>query len=242
MSTWYYGLDTGSGPPFPSCSGAESETFYIGRIGGGLGPGDWTYWNSTTATDATRAFAFWDLEGGGSIPSGSTATEFGKDQADAFLTAWAGTPAVDGWTFFADIESGNPGWSTGTLTQNQEILQGFLSEIINASGPTLALGEPGTAGVYISLDNWNTYFGSSYTSSNPFVLWVAGTGSNCYTCSQAQSEWSTWAKPMGGYAPMIWQYLVTLTSCEGVNPYNQDADISMYGGFYINNMWKPTTA
>lgn len=109
---WYYGSDTGTAG-FPSCTGS-APPFYIGKLGAGNtgSSSNSSAFNKTTAQDASKplTFAFWDLEGPGSNPGGMTMTQWGTDQAQAFVDAWlngAYKDYVGGTTFFLDIESEN---------------------------------------------------------------------------------------------------------------------------------------
>lgn len=234
FTNFYYGLDTNSGGPFP-CAG-NGPHYYIGRLGGGT-----TY--STSGFDVSTAqavgcaytFAYWDLVGPGQTPSGSTPYQWGQQQAQAFINAWNNTSGngqyVCGATLFADIESGNPGWGTN-LTDNQQVLEGFLS-YVNGYAPF-------DAGIYISTSNWDTYFGSGYASSQPFVFWLAGADCtlSLSDCTGAQNEFNSSIMNItrGGYRVMIWQYLADVAGCS----VTQDYDITPYTG-YQNSKWNPTT-
>ncbi len=229
--SWYYGMD-GNSPGTCPCKG-DGPNFYIGRLGGGVTAGG-TGWEPSAP--AAYTFAYWDVVGPGGS-GGILPNQWGVDQANAFITAWENkhnTGAINGLTLFGDVEDLNGGWGTGDLPANQEVLSYFL-ETINMYF-TYQGQYDFDAGVYISSDNWDTFFGSSYTSPQPFVLWQAGT--NCPSdCSTAAADFPT--ATVGGYKPMIWQYLVT-----GNPPYgcgaSQDLDISPYSG-YQNSKWNPTT-
>lgn len=110
--SYYFGTDTNNGTPFPDCG--STSHFYIGRLGGETTPGGGGF-DDTAASDAgaLHAFAYWDLAGPTSAPSGSTYTEWGKSQAESFYTAWENQSAAKGTTLFADIEPLNGGWLDG---------------------------------------------------------------------------------------------------------------------------------
>lgn len=233
---WYYGSDTNNATPFPSCPSAASN-FYIGRIGGELDPGGGGF--DTTAANAvgpTVTFAYWDLAGPGSSKAGSdTPTQWGTAQAQAFLKAWqtgAYQPYLGGTTFFIDIEPANGGWSTNSadIIYNQQVLIGALDYLNSISG---LIGEDAAAGIYISQDHWNSYFGADFIPEESFVLWLTGT--NCPSCTSAQTEFAS--KPsLGGYKTMIWQYQVS-PGCG-----TQDLDITPYEGYRLNHTWTPVSA
>lgn len=236
---WYYGSD-GSTSGFPTCTGA-APPFYIGRIGGGITGGKNSVFNTTTAGQAgyLQTFAYWDLEGPDLKETGDTMTQWGTAQAQAFVDAWVNgyyKDYVGGSTFFLDIEFGNnggQGWGTpstpaGTLTERQQILIGALDYLSNQENVT---GIAGSAGVYISADNWTVLFGD-YTSPYPYVFWFAGTDSP--DCTEAPTQLSTYpAASVGGWKTMLWQFEASDTI---------DYDITPYEGYYLKNYWTPVQA
>lgn len=184
-------------------------------------------------------FSYWDLEGP-NASGGISPYQWGVDQANSYITAWDNAAYVSGSTMFADIEPGNPGWDTAQTStayaNNQAVLEGFLSTLKAYQGGNLF--QPG---VYIGLSFWDEYFSSSYTSSTPFVFWLAGT--NCpSSCAAAANEFnSTQAnESRGGYKVMIWQYVVSYDSQNGSGcpGESKDLDITPYAG-YQDGKWNP---
>lgn len=230
---WYYGSDTGTAG-FPTCKGAQPP-FYIGKIGAGKSGSENSGFNESTAQSAgsTQTFAFWDLEGPGSNTDGLTMTQWGTAQAQAFVESWQtgyyGSKAyLGGTTFFLDIESGNDGWSVGTETDRQQILNGSLDYLSNVSN---VINGPGSAGVYTSPSTWTEMFGN-YISPYPFVFWYAGTDSP--NCTQAQTEFSTYPQSsVGGWKTMIWQFESSAAA---------DFDITPYEGYWTQGYWSPIQA
>ncbi len=228
---WYFGMDGYSSPPFP-CAGSGTN-FYIGKIGYGTTP-DESGFNITTAeaVGPTVTSTYWDIEGPLSAPAGVSMSQWGVDQANAFFTAWQSNIYSNGSTLFGDLEPGNSGWTTYTHAQTQAILHGFLQ--------TLA-GKGVTPGLYISASNWTTMVGT-YTSTVPFVLWLAGT--DCpSSCTSAENEFNATSNNkvnivLGGYRTMIWQYWAT--GPKGCATSGNDLDISPYNG-YLSGHWNPTT-
>lgn len=221
---WYSGIDSGSNPPF-ACPGSGGH-YYIGRIGGELTT-DYSDFNYTTAAAVENAewvSAYWDVAGPNSPlrPTGSTPSQWGKLQAEAFITAWSDITQVDGTTLFGDIEPGNKGWATTTQPDNRAVITAFLAEIATSLTP----------GVYVTADNWGDWFTAGWTCPVPFVLWLANSFAAITSCSDAESEWSTNTPPLGGFQTMIWQYNTHPPSA-------QDLDITPYSGF-LNGHWNPT--
>lgn len=242
FSSWYYGMDDASAPPFP-CTG-DGPNVYLGIIGGetSLRSG---YFDEAAATTAGKAhtFAVWDVAGPNSAekPSGMSAEDWGIAQANAFHAALdPDSPAskyspyaeyVGGLTFFGDIESDNGGWDLNNEDNNTATLFGFLDTIWG--------GGPNTVGIYIHNDSvddrWANYFGANYTSQIPIVVWV--TGGDCEsTCADAAAEFNATYADMtvGGYKVMIWQYHPS----SGCGSPEKDFDITPYAG-YQNSQWNP---
>jgi len=230
--SWYYGSDTNNGLPFPSCT-SDAHNFYIGRLGGETtgGGGDFDI-SAANAALPPYTLGYWDLAG--PVSGGSyTPDQWGDVQAQAFVKAWQTgeyESYLGGTTFFLDIEPGNGGWGTN-VADNQQLLVGALAYL---SGVSSMIGEEAYPGIYISQDNWDQFFGSSFNPGYGFVLWLAGT--NGPTCIQAQTDFGS--KPaLGGYKTMLWQYAVPNAGSS-----NQDLDISPYEGYALNHTWKPVPA
>lgn len=235
-------MDTNSGTPFP-CAG-NGPNYYIGRLGGGTTAGGGGFDTATAnAVGPLYTFSYWDLEGPNVRPSGTTPNQWGIDQANYYITAWDNASNVDGSTMFADIEPGNPGWDTTQTStayaDNRAVLEGFLSTLKGYQG-----GGTFQPGVYIGISFWDEYFGSSYTSSTPFVFWLAGT--DCpNSCAAAADQFNTSHanESRGGYKVMIWQYVVSYDPQTGTGCPNEtkDLDITPYAG-YQNGKWNPVVA
>ncbi len=229
FSSWYFGMDGNSSTPFP-CAGNGSH-YYIGRLGGETTAGG-TGFNTATAqaVGASLVSSYWDVAGPGSAGS-LTPYNWGVAQANAFIAAWNANVNVSGSTLFGDFEGLNGGWGTGNQTNNRAVLHGFLYTIAQHGL---------TPGVYITLSNWDSYFGSTFTSPDPFVFWLADAYCGT-TCAQAESTFnstiSTSTYNRGGYKVMIWQYVIS--SCAGSN--GNDLNITPYTG-YQNGHWNPTVA
>jgi hypothetical protein len=241
FSKWYYGMDNASAPPFP-CKG-DGPNFYIGNLGQGTTSDKGTtppfqYFNTAAAQAAGKAHTFpvWVLEGPNSKnrPAGTSPEQWGVNQANALFTAINDPLVVDyigGQTIFADIEKGSGGWTTGNYAENTATLFGFLDIVTSGNSGVI------TGGVYIKHRHWNDYFGSSYISQIPIVVWLSGEF-DCNTpgCTAGADAFNSdhATQTVGGYKVMIWQYY---PSACGIS---QDLDITPYAG-YQNSKWEPTS-
>jgi hypothetical protein len=225
---YYFGIDTNT-TSFPC---PASTNFYIGQLGSGVSTSGANFKTTPAETAGFyQTYGYWTIEGPGSIPSGSNATEWGTAQADAFLEAWGtGTYSsyVGGETFFGDVESGSDGWSSGSQAQRTDIITAFLAEIVNVN-PNY------TAGLYANTNDWKNLIGNSWSSSTPFVWWLADTYTTITTCSDAETQWvdliSGGSLDRGGYKVMVWQY----------NGGSTDHDITIYPG-YQSGKWNPVAS
>jgi hypothetical protein len=115
----------------------------------------------------------------------------------------------------------------GTATEqsfNRDVLYGALRFLSNVSRGT-------NAGIYISTENWDTFFGEGYRSPIPFVFWLAGT--NCpQDCMAAVNTFPVHIS-RGGFRVMVWQYRIP--GCSG----EQDLNVTPYNGFLLGQ-WHPT--
>ncbi len=234
--TWpnfYFGMDSGSGGEFP-CAG-DGDNSYIGKVGAGITPHLGVGWNAESARLAgpTRTFAYRDVEGPGTIPAGQTAKDWGEQQASAFCTEVlydAASKFVGGRTFFGDIEIGNLGWGHGTQQQGQDIVYGFLLEMV-------ALSQ--ISGLYANLTDWDNLLGTNWTPSIPFVWWLADGYPGITTCAVAGAEFNSLmtgsagaTRARGNMKVMLWQYNLTPSS-------SRDLNVTPYNG-YLSGAWHPT--
>ena len=169
---------------------------------------------STCLSSGATIYSLWTLKGPGSAPSGTTPTQWGQQQAAVAINEWFGDTDVTGATIFFDVETNSGGWGTDT-SSNQAVLEATLAYVANyGQTPGGSNGGEFDSGVYISVgsnDNkWDTYFGSSYKPSTPFVLWAAI--HECLSCTDAASQWPNYwsSKPInaGGQEVVIAQYYI----------------------------------
>lgn len=219
---WFFGSD--SDTPSNPCG----NDFYMGREGYGTTPSElWTLPSGSTE----KACPYWNIVGPTDRPSGTTPTQWGRDQAAAFWTYYShhGIPSGTGLlNLFGSISRGSGGWTAGNYGPNRSVVDGFLNELHTlsaSSGKRLGLYGAQTFEFQTLLD------ASSWSSPQPIVVWIAvpyeGTPRNCSGVESAYCPMPT----VGGYFPMIWQY-------HQVTP--DDYDITPYEGFKTNGYWTPT--
>jgi len=218
----FWGTDTNT----ESCCGM-SQDFYMGHLGAGIATGDTSNFNTSAAVTAgvNSTYGYWDVEGPDSA-NGTDPYSWGFQQGQTAGSEWINNPNayyIGGGTIFGDIEGGNPGWG-GDQSANQAVLQGFLDGIGNSNL---------TPGVYITPDNWQSFFGSSYAPNQGFVLWLTGAETcvvNCAPCasctdtpSQVQSLLPSIGQNfLGNSGPVLWQYWIGGCGCGDYNVAMQD--------------------
>lgn len=230
FSDFYFGIDSDSVAKF-TCPG-NGPNFYIGKLGAETTPGGGTAWSPACASLATPPYthSYWDVAGPDGR-TGSTAVAWGEAQANEFYKTWKADSLVKGSTLFGDIEPRNGGWLTD-IGSNRAVIAAFLNTINNKGDAT--------AGVYVTQTNWNDYFGSTWTSTAAFVLWLADSFCSVDTCVKAQDYFNSTITNinLGGYKTMLWQY--NINTC-GASANNSDLDITPYNG-YESGSWNPTLA
>ena len=211
-TTYYWGTDTNT----KSCSKIP-QNFYLGHAGGGVTE-NWTNFNFSAARAAgpNYSFMYWDLVGPGLTPAGKTDYQWGQMQSQKARSVKLNSANAQ-YTYcspiFADIESGNSGsWGSHTGARDQNVLRGWLDDMKPWFSP----------GIYISLNNWVSFFGTGFRPSTSFVLWLTGcrtsatcnpgSGSTC-ACDPRSSAQSLWASHpsatiLGGCKTVMWQYYI----------------------------------
>lgn len=193
MANWAFGCDSDTNNN--SCG----NSFYIGRLGYGT-----TYdplWNPPSGV---TTFSFWNIQGPSDAPSGTTYTAWGQDQATAYYNNWLQNGKGSNATLFGSVSAGSGGW-TSTISDNQEVVDGFLNQLAYLTGTEVAA----TFGLYGSLSSefQDLLDASNWASPQPIVVWLANVPDTPPDCSGAESEFCSWNKySIGGYAPVIWQY------------------------------------
>ncbi|MDQ6877697.1 MAG: hypothetical protein M3082_08355 [Candidatus Dormibacteraeota bacterium] len=222
-----YGVDTNT----TNCC-SMPYTFYIGRFGYQLTQTT-SGFNVTAARQCPSkyyAYEYWDL-GGPNYPGAPTDMhQWGVNQANAAVSSWytnPNAPYAYGRTIFADIEA-NEWWDNPTdQAKNREVLRGWIDGVL-LYNPYIWV-----PGLYISAGNWVSYFGSGYSTTNNFALWLT----SCQTCSigcapanphcggtvsQVDSLYANTVSKtvLGGNPVAVWQYWI------GGCAYGGDWDVS----------------
>lgn len=220
----YWGTDSST----QSCCGLPQD-FYIGQIGHGISTAN-VIFNTTAANAAGYAatYSYWTVEGPGSPnrPAGITDYAWGQKQGLAAFNEWAngaiGLNYCGGATIFADVESGNYGWTNYNYVPNQQVLKGWLDQV--------ASNVP-HVGLYTNPTDWTNICGQSYRLNRSVVLWVTG----CMTCAssisckpcnttcsttrcQVNNLLSSGTNPVsaiviGGSQAVLWQYYIDSCGC-----------------------------
>lgn len=220
--SYYYGTDsnTASGYGIP-------QNFYIGRFGLGVTPST-LYFNTSAANSAgsSNTYEYWGLQGPGSAPSGTSSYDWGQQQGNLAASQWynnGNAIYVAGRTVFGDVEPGFGGWDSGSTSDKQSVLNGFLDAIQYYSVTSLI------PGIYISPSNWQTYFSTGFRPNQYFVLWLTGCQTltiSCAPCdtscsgttSQAASVMAAAANNyFGGSRASLLQYWTLPPSCGDYN-------------------------
>ncbi len=207
----YWGVDSLTNLSHGAGWGAPQ--FYIGRFGSGTAS-NWNYFSPTDANAAGECYTYdyWDLEGPGAKPSGSTAYQWGQKQANAAFNTWvSNTKAqqyIGGTTIFADIEKGNYGWSGTSISSSQDVLNGWQDAMASNSGFPM--------GLYFNLDSYDTLFGSGFNFRYAAVIYIARCvnlgcspcDASCNTKTSAGSEFDNHVSSTtrGQCQPVVWQY------------------------------------
>lgn len=218
ISTWW-GTDSNS----QTCC-QMPQNFYIGRMGYGNEPnGDGYFFNTHAATAAgfSNTFGYWGVVGPNDSRRGNLSPyAWGSKQADLAWNAWYNSPNagfIEGYTVFGDIEANFGGWSNGNYSPNQDVLNGFCTELYNITPSNPAVWP----GIYISPNSWSSYFGTSFRTTNSFVLWLTGCDtcgsdicgpcdSSCNTITTVQNRLSATIVNigLGTMKPVLWQYWI----------------------------------
>ena len=163
------------------------------------------------------------MQGPGSNTGYATAQQWGVAQAKAAWAAWnstfVGSDFVGGYTVFGDVEAGFGGWGSN-IGNNQAVINGFLATLFNITPPST------WPGLYMSTSFWNAHFGSGFTPSTSFVLWITG-AYECTVCGPCNNNCGSTpadaanyfnnhvrAISIGGQKPILWQYWLTNPGCD----------------------------
>ncbi|WP_407313148.1 cell wall-binding repeat-containing protein [Desulfosporosinus sp. SB140] len=172
QSVGYYGEDSGTS------SNPYKNDFYIGQLGYGLhqhynAGGDdanGAYFNKTGATDATWVYGYWLISGLSMAPKGTSAAQWGQQQAQAASKAFQDMSTYYGskvkLVLFADVEATGGGLDSQDYANNQAIYTAFITWLQQNSSV-----KPGT---YSSPYEWNKLtMGANFAPLTAGYYWVA---------------------------------------------------------------------
>jgi len=252
---WWFGSDTNT------TSGQSSPYMvYVGRISTETTCNS-SYNNFQGAENAgvsiSEIYAYGDLGGPGTL-RGNSAYAYGQQQADELKACYASVPN-GGLTMFADIESGNPGWtacnttcysndhSANSLWQaNVNVISGFYAE--------MAVDMPNVSpGIYTSRGFFDSYTPFQNWPANSFVWWATSQcpgyitqPSSLMSPSYYESDLVNWhnlneGSPAqclgGGQGLSMWQDYISTADYDLTPQQNGTVCGPVYCGGYFTTGW-----
>jgi hypothetical protein len=173
------GIDATAGYVFGSDSSSspnpKGEDFYLGKLGYGntvqfdASTGSEEYFSIARAQNARYVFGYWFLSGIQNAPRGTSASDWGAQQAKLALQTYEAMKGVYGSkvkpVIFIDIESALSGMKDYDYANNQSVYNAFVN-YLNQYGKGV---KPGT---YSSRGNWERTMGN-FSPSTPGDYWLA---------------------------------------------------------------------
>jgi hypothetical protein len=167
---YLFGSDSASSVPNP-----QGEDIYLGKLGYGstvqfdASTGSGIYFSSVRAQNASYVYGYWFLSGIQKAPTGTSASDWGAQQAKLALETYEAMKGVYGSkvrpVIFIDVESALSGMNNYDYANNQSIYNAFVN-YLNQYGQGV---KPGT---YSSPANWERTVGN-FSPSTPGAYWVA---------------------------------------------------------------------
>lgn len=211
QSTESNGTDATTGYLFGSDSASSAnpkgEDFYLGKLGYGntvqfdANTGSGIYFSNARAQNASYVYGYWFLSGIQNAPTGTSASDWGVQQAKLALQAYEDMKSVYGSkikpVIFIDVESASTGMNDYDYANNQTIYNAFVN-YLNQYGQGV---KPGT---YSSPGNWERTMGN-FSPSTPGAYWVAYYPSEIPSnLTTSNSDWLNF--PGTNEKAEIWQY------------------------------------
>ena len=190
-----------------SSANPEGEDFYLGKLGYGstvqfdTSTGSGIYFSSERAQNASYVYGYWFLSGIQKAPTGTSASDWGVQQAKLALETYETMKNVYGSkvrpVIFIDVEPALTGMKDYDYANNQTIYNAFVN-YLNQYGQGV---KPGT---YSSPGSWERTMGD-FSPNTPGAYWVA------YYPSEIPSNLTTsnpdWLNfPGTNEQAEIWQY------------------------------------
>ncbi|MDQ7093775.1 cell wall-binding repeat-containing protein [Desulfosporosinus sp. PR] len=206
QSAGYYGEDSGTS------SNPYKNDFYIGQLGYGLhqhynAGGDdanGAYFNKTGASDATWVYGYWLISGLSMAPTGTSAAQWGQQQAQAASKAFQDMSTYYGskvkLVLFADVEATGGGLDPQDYANNQAIYTAFITWLQQNSSV-----KPGT---YSSPYEWNKLtMGANFAPLTAGYYWVADYPGGTPDQSVLNTSNQYWVYfPQTSEQAQIWQF------------------------------------
>lgn len=158
-----------------SSSNPNGEDFYLGKLGYGStvqfdpSTGSGIYFSSARAENASYVYGYWFLSGMQMAPTGTSASDWGVQQAKLALETYEAMKSVYGSkvrpVIFIDVETALTGMNDYDYANNQTIYNAFVN-YLNQYGQGV---KPGT---YSSPWNWELTMGN-FSPSTPEAYWIA---------------------------------------------------------------------
>jgi hypothetical protein len=170
LKEYYFGTDSATSIPNPA-----GNDFYLGKLGYGsvvqfdAGTGSGKFFSSARAEEAAYVYGYWFLTGMQQSPAGTSASEWGAQQAKLALETYEAMKSVYGSkvrpVIFIDVEPALTGTKEYDYANNQAIYTAFVN-YLNQYGEGV---KPGT---YSSQWSWEVSMGE-FSPSTPGAYWVA---------------------------------------------------------------------
>ncbi|MDR7002884.1 GH25 family lysozyme [Neobacillus niacini] len=198
---YIFGSDSASSP------NPKGEDLYLGKLGYGstvqfaASTGSGIYFSSARAQNASYVYGYWFLTGIQKAPTGTSASDWGRQQAKLALKTYETMKSVYGSkvrpVIFIDVESALTGMKDNDYANNRSIYNAFV-QYLNQYGQGV---KPGT---YSSTGNWERTMGD-FSPSTPGAYWLAHyPGDIPSNLTTSNSYWGNF--PGTNEKAEIWQY------------------------------------
>lgn len=185
----------------------NGEDLYLGELGSGnivrfdASTGGGSYFSSAGAHNANYVYGYWFLAGMQKAPTGTSASNWGAQQAQIALDTYKAMKSVYGSkvrpVIFIDVESTPSGMNDYDYANNQSVYNAFVN-YLNQSEQGV---KPGT---YTSPGNWNAAM-ENFSPSTPGAYWVADWPGNIPSdLTTSNPNWINF--PGTNEKAEIWQY------------------------------------
>ncbi|MED1471986.1 GH25 family lysozyme [Bacillus salipaludis] len=190
-----------------SSANPKGEELYLGKLGYGSkvqfdeSTGSGIYFSSARAQKASYVYGYWFLTGIQKAPTGTSASEWGRQQAKLALKTYETMKSVYGSkvrpVIFIDVESALTGMKDNDFANNRSIYNAFVNYLKQ-------YGQGVKPGTYSSTGNWKLTMGD-FSPSTPGAYWLAHyPGDIPSDLTTSNSYWGNF--PGTNEKAEIWQY------------------------------------